>query len=35
MKRANLTATDTPMNPFALPAEAVADEIEIVEGGAQ
>jgi recombination protein RecT len=35
MKRANLTATDTPMNPFALPAEAVADEVEIVEGGAQ
>jgi len=35
MKRANLTATDTPMNPFALPAEAVADEVEVVEGGAQ
>ena len=35
MKRANIAATDTPMNPFALPAEAVADEIEIVEGGAQ
>jgi recombination protein RecT len=35
MKRANLTATDTPMNPFALPVEAVADEVEVVEGGAE
>ena len=34
MKRANLTATDSPMNPFALPP-APADEVEIVEGGAQ